>query len=112
MVKTKSRFVVSFTTKIADINESDATPHTLDLSGIVPPGTKAIIIMADRISGTGSLLADPGSFGVIECVIGHAGYKLISVVPITMPYLSYTQSVANDDWDIYLFGYIVESRVR
>lgn len=112
MVKTTSRFVATECTKIADINESDTSNHVLDLTGIVPPGTTCLYIRAERRTGTGDLSAHPKNTTVTSVNIDNQQQKCMSVLPIKYPDLMYHQSVANDDFDLYLFGYIVETRTR
>ncbi|MBA7688758.1 hypothetical protein ES703_97247 [subsurface metagenome] len=112
MVKTKSRFVAIECTKIADITESDTDNHILDLTGIVPPGTVCLFLRCERRSGSGDISGHPKNTVVTTVGIGNQNQKCMSVLPIKYPDLMYHQGVANDDWDVYLFGYIVESRTR
>lgn len=112
MVKTRSRFVAIEATKIADINESDTANHILDLTGIVPPGTTCLYLRAERQIGTGNLSGHPKNTVVTSVNIDNQTQKCMSVLPIKYPDLMYHQSVISDDWDLYLFGYIVETRTR
>jgi len=107
-LKLAARLVPINTVKIADLQENDTATHELDLSAILPKGTICILIRAARQSGSGNFLAYP---------LSHSGYIQIGVqsidtLPIKDRILKWSSSVANDDWDIYLYGYFVQKRTR
>jgi len=111
-LKLAARLVSPYFKKILDITEADTANHIADLSAIVPPGTIALIIMCDRVSGTGSLRALPNSQGTQHVVIGYADNLLAFTITIKNQELTYALTVNNDDWDIYLLGYFVQKRTR
>jgi len=98
--------------KIADINEADTADHTVDISAYVPQNCVAVILKAYRVSGTGYLLVYPneGTIGV-WLDIGGTGAEHVPIIAIKNQRLKYKQSVAGDDFDLFMFGYFVEGRV-
>lgn len=101
--------------KIMDINEDDTTMHTCDISAHVPPATKAICIHATRESGTGQLFAYPNATATGDAKVwidaASAAYGHSRLIPITNQQLKYSQTVAADDFDLYLLAYFVEGPV-
>ena len=97
--------------KIADLQENDTVVHTLDLSSILPLGTKGILIQAIRAAGTGSFELYPMSGSTYKIALGMA-HLYLTLVPIKNRELIWMNSVANDDWDLILFGYFVQKRTR
>jgi len=95
--------------KIADLQENDTTVHEEDISSVIPPGTIAIIIHADRASGTGQLIVYPNSHATVVVKFTESN---IYTVPIKDRILKWKNSVANDDWNVYLHGYHVQKRTR
>ena len=96
-------------TQIADLQENDTTAHIEDFSHILPPGTLAILIVPQRISGTGNFQIFPRSHGTKNWV---ATIDSFSLVTVKNRELKWKNTVANDDWDIYLLGYFVQKRTR
>jgi len=111
-LKLAARFVTLTPTKIADITHADTDPHTLDLSTIVPPETLALYIMAERISGSGSLSGLPNNIGSKYVRIGNTNTSSPLIISIKDQTLPYKLTAANDDWDLYLLGYFVQKRTR
>jgi len=108
---------VPYNGKIADITEADTNKHYLTLAnsagtGAIAGETRkiiAVILNNSRISGTGSLLYLPNegnrnatgaasSLGPVNVVIANGTQRL-----------QYYQSVANDDFELYCLGYVVEA---
>lgn len=105
---------VPYSGKIADINESDTSTHTLDLeTALIETRTiVGISIKAVRIAGTGSFYTYPNE-GVLAIRPGYvdAGSWLTTIfiiIKADSQRLQYAQSVANDDWDLYCLGYVVK----
>jgi len=111
-LKLAARLVVFPPYKIADLKENDTTVHTEDLSSILPPGTQAIIIRANRVSGTGYLLVYPTSGPTSTLFVDENQTPAGATIPIKNQELKWKNTVANDDWDVYLFGYFVQKRTR
>lgn len=109
-LKLAARLVVVDGYKVADLQENDSTPHLLDLSSIVSEECIAILITAVRASGTGQFQVYPRSHA--SQTVNLATSTDINVVPIKNQELKWENSVANDDWDIYLWGYFVQKRTR
>jgi len=105
-LKVATRLITFEPAKILDLQENDTTVHTADLTGIIPPGTIAILIQAQLQAGAGSFIVHSSSGSTI-----HALYEL-SIVPIINQELKWKNTVANDDWDIYLHAYFIEIRTR
>ena len=102
---------VPYNGKIADINESDTNKHTLDLASALGEARKiiAVIIRASRVSGTGNFYAYPNEGTTDESVGEGAGMTKLIVIKDGTQRLQYAQSVSNDDWDLFCFGYVVEA---
>jgi hypothetical protein len=107
---------VPYNGKIADIKEADTNKHTLELAnaggtGAIAGETRkiiAVIVKASRIAGTGNLNAYPNE-GATLLQIGLQSGGAVIVIADNMQRLQYALSVANDDWDLYCFGYVVEA---
>jgi len=108
-LKLAARLVTVEPYKFADIQENDTATHLVDLSSILPPGSKAIIFKAERISGTGNLYAYPVSGATLVTLLSG---QYACLIPIKNRELKWSFSVANDDWDLTLFGYFVQKRTR
>lgn len=100
---------VPYNGKIADITEADTNKHTLDLATALSESRKIISVQVAclRMSGTGELWLYPNE---------GSNYYRLSAGIYTPPFcyikdgtqrLQYKQSVANDDFDLYCFGYVV-----
>lgn len=105
----KIHLFVPYNGKIADINESDTNKHTLDLEVALSETRKIIglIFYGVRISGSG-LWQDYPNEGVNRSVEGDYYDTHFVVIKDGSQRLEYAQSVANDDFDLYCFGYVVE----
>jgi len=108
-LKLAARLVTIVPSQIADLQENDTVTHLLDLSSIVPPGCIAVILFVRRISGTGAFKVYPRS-GTVYYQL--ASFDNSSVVTIENQELMWANTVANDDWDLYLGGYFVQKRTR
>jgi len=108
-LKLAARFVALAPNKIADLQENDTVSHILDLSPFVPPATLAVLLVADRASGTGSFRVYPKSDASANWTSSLGVPTLFTIVDQE---LKWKNSVANDDWDIYLLGYFVQKRTR
>ena len=111
-LKLAARLVIVDSRKIADLQENDTAAHTLDISSFVPPATLAVLILATRISGTGLFYVFPKSHAsrTYYADVLTAGGPVVH--PITNREIKWKNSVANDDWDLYLHGYFVQKRTR
>ncbi len=102
--------LIPYSGKIADINEADTNKHTLDLETILGETRKILGVLVDakRQAGTGYLYFYPneGTLNVTNATAGNKAY-LITLSDATQR-LQYSQTVANDDFDCYCFGYVVE----
>jgi len=89
---------------VEGLTEADTKKHYLDLSRFVPVNTTAIIVRAVRISGSGTFYVYPNE--------GNGSHTIDSMSPtlvaIKNQRLQYALEVANDVWNIWLFGYFVE----
>jgi len=111
------QFFVPYNGKIADITEADTLKHYLTLAnsagtGAIAGETRkiiAILIEAKRMAGTDSFLAYPNEgaqYGYYASTISRP--PLIVIADGTQR-LQYSQNAANDDFDLYCFGYVVEA---
>jgi len=107
-----TRLITIPPTKIADLQENDTNPHLVDLSSIVPPKTKAILIRAERKAGTGVFLCFPMSGSTYYVGADDQDQKSCSLITIKNQELKWRNNVANDDWDLIFYGYFVEVVTR
>jgi len=111
-LKLAARLVTLIPHKIADLQENDTDPHDLDLSSTLPKGTKAILVRAYRISGTGYFRVRPLGSAEANFNIDENSIGAIALVPIKNRTLTWYNTMANDDWDLKLYGYFVQKRTR
>lgn len=102
--------------KIMDINEDDIAEHICTISDKVPPNTVAIFIGAQRVSGTGVLkiFSDEGTSAQESVALSSCHLVGIKALRIRTPagtHIKYAQSVANDDFDLYMLGYFIGGKV-
>ena len=108
-LKLAARLVALDVSKIADLQENDTATHILDLRSFVPPECIAILFSANRKAGSGVFRIYPRS--------SPSNYFLTSsniqvLTTIKDQELKWQNTVANDDWDLYLIGYFVQKRIR
>jgi len=108
-LKLAARLVVLDPAKILDLQENDTATHVQDISAFVPPETLAILMIPDRISGSGNFLVYHRSTTVLSSITDT---DQLNLVTIKDQELVWKNSAANDDWDIYLLGYFVQRRTR
>ena len=91
-----------------DINEADVNPHTLTFDSVeLPANIVAILLGTQRIAGTGVLRVYPNSGGgPINLPI--APDDVPALIMTIQGELKYAQTVANDDFDLYHYGYITQ----
>jgi len=96
--------------KIADITHPDTNKHTLDLATILTETRKIIglIIYIFRMAGTGGFIVYPAE-GATGLWISNGDKSPTIVIADGTQRLQYSLYVANDDWDIYCSGYVVET---
>jgi hypothetical protein len=106
---------VPYNGKIADITHADTNKHTLTLAnaggtGAIAGETRKIIsleLMAERTGGTGGFAAYANEGVKVFYLDGWNAIKFVVIKDGTQR-LQYALTVANDDWDLYCFGYVVE----
>jgi len=94
---------------VAGLTATDTAKHLYDISAYVPKNTVAILLMAVRTAGTGNLRVFPDE-GVIDIYIDSAavGTQIAQLIGIKNQRFQYALTVANDTFDVYMFGYFVE----
>lgn len=97
--------------KIADLTHPDSNAHTVDISAHVPEGCFLILVRGARQSGTGNLTAYPNSTAAYTIDIDNQSQKNMSVVPIVNQELKYHLSVANDDYDVWMWGFWYKGQI-
>lgn len=115
----RRQFFVPFNGKIADITEADTNTHLLTLAnaggtGAIAGETRKVIMVIcgfQRIAGTGGfrLYPNEGANTVTFSPIIGTSLTLSVVIADGTQRVQYSQTVANDDWDLYCFGYVVEA---
>ena len=101
--------LIGLNVQIADITEPDTSKHYCDISAFVPKNCVAIVIKAQRITGTGMFNVYPIE-GTTNITIKTGEHGLVALVEGSQRF-QYLLSVANDDWDIFLFAAFVEGRI-
>jgi len=96
---------------IGQVTHPDTNAHVLDISAHVPPGCYCILIRGARQAGTGNLTAYPNSTAAYTVDIDNQNQKCMSVIPIVNQELKYKLSVANDQYDIEMWGYWYRGRI-
>lgn len=104
------QFSVPYNAKIADITHADTSVHYLDLAVALPETRKIIklTIRASRISGTGELRVYSNE-GAAYQQAGTITTDVTVTIAAGTQRLKYNLTVANDDFDLYCFGYDVEA---
>lgn len=107
---------VPFNAKIGDITHADLNKHTLTLAN--PAGTGAltgesrkviaVFLNVDRMAGAGSFRTYPNE-GATADLLAWSGPTSSTVIANGTQRLQYALTVAGDDFDLYCFGYVVES---
>lgn len=109
---------VPYNGKIADITHADTIQHFLVLAnatgtGAIAGETRKIVavgLWAARIAGTGYLAAYPNE-GVqaLDLYSYDCWTNNIVIIKDGTQRLQYRLNVANDDYDLYCLGYVVEA---
>lgn len=110
------QIIVPKNDKIADIKEADTNKYYLTLAnaggtGAIAGETRKIIavsVRVDRAAGTGMLNFFPKEGVNSSGQTLNFMYSPIIIADGTQR-LQYSQTVANDDFDLYCLGYVVES---
>lgn len=102
---------VPYNGKIADITHADTNKHTLDLQTALSETREivAIIPWATRISGSGGFYMFPNEGTQEVNSTGDTAKQCFIVIKDGTNRIQYLLSVANDDWDLYCLGYVVEA---
>jgi hypothetical protein len=106
----RGQIFVPYNGKIADITHADTNHHYLDLASALSEARKIIAIIPKpiRIAGTGSFNTYPNE-GAVAMSYSSAQMWAPNVIKDGTQRLEYALGVANDDWDFYCLGYIVEA---
>jgi hypothetical protein len=96
--------------KIADITHADVNDHTLNLATALSETRNiiALVLSCIRISGTGTMYGYPNE-GATPVVVPLYSASGLVIIKDGLNRLKYYLSVANDDFDLYCFGYVVEA---
>ena len=111
------QIMVPYNGKIADIKEADTNKYYLTLAnaggtGAIAGETRkiiAVIIRWNRASGTGNLNFYPNEGTYVAGGSSSTTVTYVIIIADGTQRLQYSQSVANDDWDLYCLGYVVEA---
>ena len=101
---------IPYNGKIADITHADTNKHTLDLAAALSEARTIVAIngFAIRITGTGGFRVYPNEGTSYVDATGTYPWGVMLIAAGTQR-LQYNQSVANDDFDLYCTGYLVEA---
>jgi len=95
--------IVPATGKIYDITHADTNEHSVTIPVGYPGNIKALYCRFSRIAGTGQLkmISTQGTPGMyITTQDNGLWFRAIDGL------FYYSLSVANDDWDVFIYGYI------
>jgi len=108
-IKDVKHLFVPYNGKIADITHADTNKHTLDLATALAEPRKIIGVFfgVERIAGTGFFGFYPNE-GVQAKYLATGGTGALIIIADGTNRLQYALTVANDDFDGYCFGYVVE----
>lgn len=111
--RAKRQIYVPYNGKIADITHADTNKHFLDLATALSETRQIIMIQinADRQAGSGYMYVYPneGANGVnTGDWTPPAGYQECVIIAAGTNRLQYALGVANDDFDVFCYGYVVE----
>jgi len=97
---------------VTGLTQADTAKHILDLSKWVPKNTVAVLLIAARTSGTGLLLGYPIEEAIAISLVDRSDPTVAWTTPVLIAIknqrIQYSLTVANDVFDIWLFGYFVE----
>jgi len=104
------QYIVPTNGKIADITHADTNKHLLTLAAALGETRKIIAVQlwAFRQAGAGEFRTYPNE-GLLEVGYVQFGPAQWTVIADGTQRLQYSLSVANDDWDLYCIGYMVET---
>ena len=113
----KGQTFVPYNGKIADITHADTNQHTLALAntggtGAIAGETRKIIaamFRGIRIAGSGVMYGYPNSDLVDFVAMSPSASCPIIIIADGSQTLTYSLTVANDDFDLYCMGYVVEA---
>jgi len=108
--RAKRQIFIPYNGKIADITHADTNKHFLDLETALTETRKIIGIMgcAVRVAGTGDFWVYANE-GTTQAVYGTTQYNRgLMVIADGTQRLQYSLTVANDDFDFFCYGYVVE----
>jgi hypothetical protein len=109
---------VPYNAKIADITHADTNKHTLTLAnaggtGAITGETRKIIALlwtTSRIAGTGYVYSYSNEGANMQQGPTWIGsYDVTTIIANGTQRLQYSLTVANDDFDMYCYGYVVEA---
>lgn len=105
----RRQFCVPRNGKIADITHADTLEHSLNIQTALGETRRvvAITVVSERAVGTGILYAY-GLTGNPTYWLDDCHYRLPTITLVDAN-LYYRLSVANDDFDLYCRGYVVEA---
>ena len=107
----KKQFFIPYNDKIADITHADTLTHTLDLATALSETRKIISVGVTslRVTGTGAIRVWPNE-GVYGSDLNLSRqYPTQIIIKDGTNRLKYNLSVADDDFELYCFGYVVEA---
>ena len=106
----KYQIFIPFNAKIADITHADTNKHFLDLAAALSENRTIVDIrlLGARISGTGFFYIYPNE-GAQKDFLSSWAQSVDIMIAAKSQRLQYSLSVANDDWDLHCFGYVVEA---
>ncbi len=106
------QIIVPYNDKIADITHADTNKHFLDLAAALSETRKIISIKVahKRIAGTGKIYFYPNEgTDLVITSSGDASTDRNVIIADGTNRIQYRLFVANDDFDLYFYGYVVET---
>ncbi|MDH7477958.1 MAG: LamG domain-containing protein [Candidatus Bathyarchaeota archaeon] len=103
---------VGYNGKIASFQRNDTSLFYLNLTEVLNDERTiiAINVRGVRVSGSGGLYTYPNEGGY-PLAIGHSSFSSWIIIKYGTNRLPLYQSVANDSWDVYCYGYVIEAKL-
>lgn len=103
---------VGYNGKIASFQRTDTSLFYINLTEALDDERTiiAINVRGVRVSGSGGLYTYPNE-GVYPLAIGHSSFSSWIIIKYGTNRLPLYQSVANDSWDVYCYGYVIEAEL-
>ena len=103
----KALILVPYNAKIADITHGDVNFHTFDLTSVgIPSNAVMVILNITRMGGAQAI--DPYPYSGTQVMKQAVANRQDILLPIVNGEFKYKLQLANDDFDVFCFGYFLQ----